>query len=353
MSRIPTWLTFLLCMLMSATALGHQRAQAKLEVTSQGDRTLVALELHEDDLAELLDPKAHLLGQVPAEIGVWRAETARALPGWLVLKDTGRPCGARLEGVTRVGLRGVRVTAQARCGADQVTWHAGVETGLDLRAVTKLTGADGAQARAVLHRGSPMVRLADAGWLSEVWHFVALGVEHIVTGWDHLAFLLALLLACSTFGRALWVVSGFTIAHSVTLVMGAMGVVMVSGEIVEPIIALSIALAAGFELVRPEREEPEEGVPRAEIAMCLGFGLVHGLGFAGMLAEALGSRSGDLIVPVLSFNVGVELGQLVLVMAAFPLIVWMRADARTAWMKQAMLLGLVALGLCVAAARVL
>ncbi len=87
--------------------------------------------------------------------------------------------------------------------------------------------------------------------------------------------------------------------------------------------------------------------------MCLGFGLIHGLGFAGMLAEALGARSGDLLVPVLSFNLGVEIGQIVLVAACFPLILWMRGGERGAWIQELLLLGLVALGLGVTAARVL
>ena len=117
-----------------------------------------------------------------------------------------------------------------------------------------------------------------------------------------------------------------------TLCLGALDVVRLAPTIVEPIIALSIALAAALQMARlrrgaltypgsPRDDEAAQQTPWVELAICVGFGLVHGLGFAGMLAEFLGSSQG-LALPVVSFNVGVELGQLVCVALAFPLLVW-------------------------------
>lgn len=163
-----------------------------------------------------------------------------------------------------------------------------------------------------------------------VRQYLALGVEHIVTGYDHLAFLLALLAALAARGLrvglrpALAVITAFTLAHSVTLALAALGLVRPHARIVESVIALSIAAVAAVDLARALRStEKDRGAPlpnaRLRALVAASFGLVHGLGFAGALGE-LGLPRRALVRSLAAFNAGVELGQLALAAVAFPLL---------------------------------
>jgi hypothetical protein len=148
---------------------------------------------------------------------------------------------------------------------------------------------------------------ANRGALDVARRYVALGVEHILTGWDHLAFVLALCLAASGW-RLLRLVTAFTLGHSLTLALAAGGVVHVPVAPTEAAIALSIAFVA------------REGARGHALSMHGGglvfaFGLLHGLGFASALAESGIDRS-EFLVGLMTFNAGVELGQLAFVAAA-------------------------------------
>lgn len=149
----------------------------------------------------------------------------------------------------------------------------------------------------------------------QVATYVALGVDHIFLGYDHVAFLAGLLLVVGArplrrgAREVLAIVTAFTAAHSLTLLGAALGVVRVSPAIVEPAIALSIAFVAVENLL------PRE--PQRRWALAFVFGLVHGFGFAGVLAEQ-GLPARGVVPSLLAFNVGVELGQLSLVAAALP-----------------------------------
>jgi len=146
------------------------------------------------------------------------------------------------------------------------------------------------------------------------WSFVLLGIEHILAGFDHLCFLLALLLAAPRVRDVLGVVTTFTLAHSLTLAAAATGLVSLSPKIVEPLIAISIVYI-GIENFFSRQP------PRYRLALVFGFGLVHGLGFASALAERLPGVSGPaVILPLLGFNAGVELGQLAVAACLVPLI---------------------------------
>ncbi len=151
---------------------------------------------------------------------------------------------------------------------------------------------------------------ARASWSS----FVLLGIEHILTGFDHLCFLLALLLVATRFRDVLAVVTTFTVAHSLTLGAAALGRVSLSPSIVEPLIAVSIVYI-GLENLFLRRQ------PRHRLVLVFAFGLIHGFGFAGALTERLPGITGIAVVPpLLGFNVGVELGQLAVAAALVPLI---------------------------------
>lgn len=136
--------------------------------------------------------------------------------------------------------------------------------------------------------------------------YLKLGIQHIVTGYDHLLFLCGLLVGCKRVGPMLAIITCFTLAHSITLALAAMNVVAISPRIVEPIIAASI-IFVGIENFRRGDNV------KARCWLALGFGLIHGFGFAGALRETgLGGSAGSLVSALFSFNLGVELGQLVI-----------------------------------------
>lgn len=169
---------------------------------------------------------------------------------------------------------------------------------------------------------------------AQLGQYLRLGVEHIFTGYDHVAFVVALLVLAGALRprdglrHVLAVVTSFTVAHSLTLVSAALGWVAAPARIVEPVIALSILHVAATNLLR--RGAP----PRSRPLTTFAFGLVHGLGFAGVLRE-LGLPARATVASLLAFNVGVELGQLAVVLALLPLLQAMAARrsfvAQLAW----------------------
>jgi len=141
--------------------------------------------------------------------------------------------------------------------------------------------------------------------------FGRLGVRHILGGYDHLAFLLALLVAARGPRSLVGVVTAFTAAHSITLGLAALGLVRLPSHFVELAIALSIAYVGVDNLLRRE--------PRTPWLEAFGFGLLHGLGFAGFLADSLAGEP-LLVTALVGFNSGVELGQLAVVLGMVVLL---------------------------------
>ncbi|MDX1784496.1 MAG: HupE/UreJ family protein [Roseovarius sp.] len=161
--------------------------------------------------------------------------------------------------------------------------------------------------------------------------FVIYGVKHILIGLDHLLFLLALLFpAVLVFRNRHWervdglrpallnvlaIVTLFTIAHSITLSLAALEILRLPERLVESLIAVSIAIAAAANLV---------AAPRRQIwVVIFGFGLLHGMGFANVLAP-YGVEPSNIVVTLLAFNIGVELGQITFVVACFPILYMLR-----------------------------
>ena len=132
------------------------------------------------------------------------------------------------------------------------------------------------------------------------------GVEHILSGWDHLAFVLVLCLIASGW-RLIKLVTAFTVGHSITLGLASLGLISVAGPPLEALIALSIAFMAREAVLR---RNPSQGY-----GIVLAFGLLHGLGFAGALSE-FGLQNDSLLLALLAFNLGVETGQLIFVFIA-------------------------------------
>ncbi len=148
--------------------------------------------------------------------------------------------------------------------------------------------------------------------------FLRLGIDHILSGYDHLLFLTGLLVACRRFRTMLGIITCFTLAHSITLALAALGIVVLSSRVVEPLIAASIVFVGVENLLR--REEPPH-----RWLLTFAFGLIHGFGFADALREAgLGGGGAGLAVPLFSFNLGVEFGQLAVVVVLLPILLKLR-----------------------------
>ena len=156
-----------------------------------------------------------------------------------------------------------------------------------------------------------------------------LGIAHMLSGTDHLLFVLGMLLLVAPAGALVRTVTAFTVAHSVTLAGAVFGVLRVPAAPVEVTIALSIVLLA-TELARP-REAPPTLTRRSPWLVAFGFGLLHGLGFAGALA-AVGLPADQVPVALFAFNVGVEIGQLSFVaVMLLPVLLWRRRAQRLVW----------------------
>ena len=151
-------------------------------------------------------------------------------------------------------------------------------------------------------------------------NFLSLGVKHILTGYDHLLFLFGLLVVARGFISSLNIITSFTIAHSITLAAATFNLVQIPSRIVEPLIAASIVYVGVENILR-------SGVSKARRLVPFGFGLIHGFGFASVLREmGIGVGTGGIALPLLSFNVGVELGQIMVTTAALPIIWKLRAN---------------------------
>jgi hypothetical protein len=146
--------------------------------------------------------------------------------------------------------------------------------------------------------------------------FLVLGIEHILTGYDHLLFLLVLILRGGNIWSLLKIITAFTLAHSITLALAALNIMMLPGRLVEATIALSIAYVAAENLFLRKAVSHRWAVSFL-------FGLVHGFAFSNVLRE-LGLPREGLVWSLLGFNLGVEVGQATAVLLVIPLLLWAR-----------------------------
>ena len=174
---------------------------------------------------------------------------------------------------------------------------------------------------------SPLSLTAPAPQITRMriaWRYLALGFTHILPyGLDHMLFVLGIYLLSARARSLLWQVSAFTVAHSITLGLSMYGLISVSPRIVEPMIAVSIAYIAIENIFLAELKS-------WRVALVFAFGLLHGMGFAGALKE-LGLPRSEFVTALLTFNIGVEGGQLAVIGAAFLLIGWHYANR--AWYR--------------------
>jgi len=197
-------------------------------------------------------------------------------------------------------------------------------------AIVRMTAPGASAIQTIVRASEPRVALK-AGEAPSLLAWVKTGMDHIYGGIDHILFVVALLLVVMlhrgveqgewhtralvlTLRSTAVVITSFTIAHSITLIAAALGLVSLPGRFVESMIAVSIAYTAAEDVVKPD--------VKWRFALTFGFGLIHGLGFAATLAELLPPT--DVVIPLLCFNIGVEIGQLSIVLVVLPLL-WLVA----------------------------
>lgn len=187
----------------------------------------------------------------------------------------------------------------------------------------KVLTAEDSTYEAALERQTPETGTDSSGasaTMTSAGAFFVLGLEHILEGYDHLLFLAGLLIASTTLRSTVRLITAFTLSHSITLVLAALGWVAAPVAIVEAVIAASIVVV-GIENVWLKQE------PRHRVALVFTFGLIHGLGFAGALQNAGLGAGSNLLGSVVAFNLGVEAGQIALALVALPLL-WNARKAR-------------------------
>jgi len=191
---------------------------------------------------------------------------------------------------------------------------------------------DGSTQLARLTPSSPsFVVEAAPGKIQVVRSYLSLGVEHILGGVDHLLFVLALLIITRGSWRLVKTVTAFTVAHSITLSLAALGFVQVPPAPVEAVIALSIVFVAA-EIVHSRQGRPGL-TERAPWVVAFTFGLLHGFGFAGALSQ-IGLPKHDIPLALLCFNVGVEVGQLLFIASVFAVVAVARHITRRVALPQ-------------------
>jgi hypothetical protein len=171
--------------------------------------------------------------------------------------------------------------------------------------------------RIFTYSGDPGLVHLDPNFLQAAWHFIAMGFEHILDGIDHLLFVLCLVIPFRRLRPLLVIVTSFTVAHSITMVASALGLGPSASwfpPLVEVLIALSIVYTAFENIIGAKLER------RWMIAF--GFGLVHGFGFSFALRESLQFAGSHLAISLATFNVGVELGQVLVLLLAVPVLNW-------------------------------
>ena len=162
--------------------------------------------------------------------------------------------------------------------------------------------------------------------------FFRKGVRHILTGWDHIFFVIGLILAATDLRNLVKVITAFTLAHSITLIITSLDIITVNKpQAVEAVIALSIAYVGLKNLIRNRTNI------RSRWVVAFGFGLVHGMGFAGALKEQIGSSLPStftlLLICLVVFNLGVEAGQLTIISILYPALRGLRVRKASAFQK--------------------
>ncbi|MEM7435950.1 MAG: HupE/UreJ family protein [Myxococcota bacterium] len=355
----------LLCLGLAAPAAAHQKSVSYSKWTPFAEGALVQAKVSWFDLTSL--PEAQGVREEDFDSSTFISY----LQEHLRLRTDHGPCDV-IDATSTVlpAERGwMRVEWRVTCDGEPTSLRsdlfAGLANHVHFATVLGDIGTD-----VVLSSATPSATLSSStrGQPTGVLSYVRLGVEHILSGWDHLAFLLLLIVVASRLREVVLLVTGFTVGHSITLAAASLGAIVPNPRAVESIIAASILVVAvenvGAERTRSGRwvliamlglfvlTASVGGVPafwglalfaacyfgflwgsdragRLRWALACLFGFVHGLGFSGVLLEQDLPRAA-LVEALFGFNLGVELGQLAMVAIAWPVIQWLRRRGRGA-----------------------
>lgn len=318
---------------LPGSASAHDVGLSRGTYLVQGDRVTADLVMSRREAASAVTSlDADGDGTVtPAELEAARPGIQRAIVDGVRVRSGGQPCPGKLAEARLSEEDGLDIRATYVCPAPIA--QADIELGLldDLarghRHIARVTG--GVQVtETVLSRGQrAFVVGAPSGTApppakTDRLSMLALGVEHILTGYDHLLFLFGLVLVGGRWRSLLWVVTAFTLAHSITLGLATLGVWSPRPSVIEPLIALSIAY------VGVENFFVKSADKRWRITFP--FGLIHGFGFAGALREVALPKA-DVPAALFLFNLGVELGQVGVLVLVLPLLAVLR---RQPWFEK-------------------
>lgn len=339
-------------------ARAHQSSVVYIDVAPSGRVVDVTLQVASGDLYEALgQPQDHPVTQDEARAG--RERLTAYFTARILVENHALPCPPELleDGHLEKGdgffvVQRLRYHCARTVEDAQLTYNLFFDLDPRHQGLAHVRGFQGESEAVFRDKARTLALTRPLGVLDNVRDYLELGVEHIFTGYDHLAFLVGLLLIAAGLGAqrgglvglryVVGVVSAFTLAHSVTLIVSALGWVSIPSRLVESIIAASIGLVALDNLRGP--------APRHRFLVTFAFGLIHGFGFASVLRE-IGLPKKGLLWSLLSFNLGVELGQLVVVAMGFPVLLLLAQRGADAQPRRRLrlheaLLALVLLALC-------
>jgi hypothetical protein len=362
MRHLKCLVCFLVTALAATTAGAHDPGLSRGELRRSGDNLQLRLAFHASDIALALELPADNSLSTAAVRRAWQEQLATRIQ-LLCIDPPSAPAAVRVGVPQSDQGKGLVVTilaSAAGCRRFEIREQLLGRLLPGHRQILLVFNATGAQtdtrvltaSATTLHldltSASAISEPGRAGWLVGWRGMIGEGVHHILIGYDHLAFLLVLLLAVliqaqergqpdtTTARRLLVVITAFTVAHSVTLGLSATGMLRLPGAPVEAVIALSIVIAGLLNLTRERRIEGAW--------LAFGFGLVHGFGFAGAFAELAPVDGPVGWLTVAQFNLGVELGQLLVGLPACALGLYvmkhMAAGPRLARHGSAMAAGL-------------
>jgi hydrogenase/urease accessory protein HupE len=333
---VRSFVAVLILVLSASSPLrAHDPGLSTAQVTVGAAAVTARIGFAPSDLRTLLAADPSIPGSLswtPADLASARPALLAAAPRLIELRSTSgavawRPTGVSLESPTSVMLS----VEAPRPEGTPWTFSSRVLGRLPPGHRTFLSVTDGAGQtllERLLSAGEPSADLTLAGpaqpsapapRLPGAWAFLGLGVEHIWTGYDHLLFLFGLLVVCRSFRSVVAIISCFTVAHSITLALAAFDVVQLPSRFVEPTIAATICYVGVENLLRRGAE------PRGRWLLTFVFGLIHGFGFASVLRDlGVGAGGHGLIVPLFTFNLGVEVGQISIAAVALPALWFLR-----------------------------
>lgn len=315
------WL--LILVLCAGTAHAHQSSIKYVDVAVQGSLGRINVTVHPSDLTEPMHLPTD--AQPTAAQAMADANVAPFVAKWLAFSQDDKPCLAssartRLDPEKRFVVVKWEISCVDEIAALRVDFAGFFAVDQAHEAILTVHAAGDVGDPTVVRASAPVIVMR-AGESQSLLAWVGLGMHHIYSGKDHISFVLALLLVvmlapdgrirsgAETARRTAAIVTAFTVAHSLSLIAASLGWVSLPSRFVESAIAASIVYTAIENLIVP--------ATRWRFLLAFGFGLVHGLGFASAPADLLPPT--HVIPPLLGFNVGVELGQLTIVLVALPL----------------------------------